>query len=166
MDLVSYILQSGGDIHSTCKQVGWIPFVHDLNLIRNNDKREVVKKQGVRMLKLKKTNVNLGNQRGQVLLTVGAYRNGRGSVCLFMTTITHRHEWDFIPSSFLDSLRHQTDDAIKKSRRKGFVLEHVNSDRILEKEQSDFYDKCFETFDSLPCQMVTRHQSNLSWFIA
>ena len=48
-------------------------------------------------------------QGSETKLTVGAYRNGMGSVCMLMTTEYHKNHWDIIPRNSCDLQLYKND---------------------------------------------------------
>ena len=95
-------MDCGSRIHSTLKRCPWAPITYDQQ-VGSNDKRTVMQLGGIPTLKLKhatlksQTGIGIGTK-----LTVGAYRNGMGSICMLMSTEYHDNHWDIIPRHPID----------------------------------------------------------------
>ena len=97
-------------------------------------------------------------------LTVGAYRNGMGSICMLMSTEYHNNHWDIIP-------RHMTDlELYKKDRmslhKKGFKLAQSIYDKDENSDERELTnDTYYDLFQNLPVQMVTTQQGTKECYL-
>ena len=101
-DFLSKMMDCGTRIHSTLKRYPWAPVTYDQN-VSENDKRTIMPSDGIPTLLLKHANLNSTRTSGSgIKLTVGAYRNGMGSICMLISTEYHTNHWDIIPRDLND----------------------------------------------------------------
>ena len=137
-------------IHSTLKRCQWAPITYDQN-INNSDMQTLIPSNGITSLLLKYTTLRSSQANGVgTKLTIGAYRNGMGSVCMFMSTEYHTNHWDIIPRHFKDLKLYKNDQS--ELHKRGFKISNVIS---YEDEEDDISNQYYELFQKMPVNMVT-----------
>ena len=124
------------------------------------------------MLKIKHVNFKLSNRR-KVKISVGVYRNGRGGVYMYMTSILHEHQWDLVIKYQKEADRHSAlvksfqEDTKLQLMYMGFKEEYSSlSKQDATQLKQDCINELFLDDDlKLFCEMVTTLQSNPSWFL-
>ena len=88
-DFLVKMMDCGTRIDSTLKRVPWDSITYN-QILKNNDKQICMPSNGIPMLLLKHATLSSTRVSGNVIrLTVGAYRNGMGIVCMLMSTEYH-----------------------------------------------------------------------------
>ena len=140
-DFVSKMVDYGARIHSTLKRCPWAPITYDQN-INDSDRRTLIPSNGIPCLLLKHATLRSSRANGVgTKLTVGAYRNGMGSVCMLMSTEYHTNHWDIIHRHLQDLKLYKYDRS--NLHKKGFKLSSVIQ---YEDEDDDISNLYFELF--------------------
>ena len=125
------------------------------------DKRTMLPTEGIPFLKLKHANLRKTDRGRGTQLTLGAFRNGQGSVCMLMSTQYCLNHWDIIPRNSIDSDLHLNERHLL--RKKGFNLAYS---KHVEKDIKDLtHDLYYELFQALQIKMVTVRQGGKEWHI-
>ena len=142
-------------MHSTVKRCTINPFTYD-QVLKDHDLCTLVPLKGIPVLNLKHAVFKNGPSAG-IKVTVGAHRNGMGSVCTLMSTEYHANHWDIIPKHDYDLELYKTDQ--DELHKKGFK---VCGKRLFGENQfsSSLFNDYYLLFCLLPIDMVTTSQGS------
>ena len=114
--------------------------------------------KSIQALKLKHTVFKSRSSAGSKV-TVGAYRNGTGSIFTLISSEYHTNHWNVIPKNDYDLKLYETDE--EKLHKKVFkVCQKRNS------YSSNFFDEYYSLFCTFSIEMVTTLQGSNEWHLA
>ena len=101
-DFIPKMVDCGARTHFTLKRCPWDPITYDQN-VSDKDRWTIIPPTDIPTLFLKYVTMRTSRDNGVgAKMTVDAYRNGMGGVCMLMWTEYHTTHWDIVPRYLQD----------------------------------------------------------------